>query len=203
MATKKTMLDESIAAYLTHCETALGHSENTLNSARLILHQFLRHTGNKQVVNVTHQHVYDWFYGPSGLMSFRISANRNYKRNLAPLTASSHNLYRAKAVGFFKYCLERGLVRSNPMMDIRPRKVPKKVRQRPSPHVLLTLLDTAKLPRDRGYLATAMNTALRSSEICSIYVSQVDLAAGVLRDVHIRKTGDYYDQPITSDLATE
>jgi integrase len=75
-------------------------------------------------------------------------------------------------------------------------------RQRLTAAQLLDLIEVAKSPRDRIAAALAVNTGLRASEIVSLRLRDVNLAAGYIA-VRIIKTKDADRVPITSELDTE
>lgn len=203
MGTKasKRMLSGTITEYLEY-KRARGDAESTLSSYKVVLLQFLRFTGDKQLTNVTDKHCEDWFYGPGGLSYDRVTSQRT-PIVVPPLKPSSHNQYRGAMNAFFVWCIRNNYLRSNPMVRVETRKVPKRPRQRPSPKILLDVLEATDSPRDRCYIAVALNSALRASEITPIRVGQVDLDEGFIYDVIIRKTGDMDDIAITADLDRE
>lgn len=103
---------------------------------------------------------------------------------------------------FFDYCTKRGWLRHDPLQNVQRMKAPRKRRMQPEARVLMSLLDHAANARDRCYLAVAINTGLRASEITRLRVGDVDLDGGSLK-VWISKTKEEDDQPITLMLDRE
>ena len=66
----------------------------------------------------------------------------------------------------------------------------------------LSLLDTARTPRDRCLLALAMNLGLRGSEIARLQWRDVNWTDETIR-VHVDKTNEVDDMPISRDLLDE
>lgn len=177
---------------------AMGRSDNTIRPYNGILGRLVRDLGDIQCQNVTRQHVERWMYG----LNAEHKTDQWGKTTIPAVSPSTfnQNLYTLRS--FFRWCQGEGYMRVNPVANIQAMKVPRKIRQRPSVDVLLRMLETPEDPRDRAYLAVALNTALRSSEIRPIRVGDVDLAKGFM-DITIRKTKDADEQPITEDLDQE
>lgn len=166
-----------------------------------VLGRFVRDVGDLQLVNLKPHHIENWFYSTGGLMDEHRTEQYGRKTNTA-ISASTHNQYRSRLKVFFDWCGKRGYIKSDLLEHVEPLKVPAKHRQRPAPVTLLRIMDAASNARDRAWIATALNTALRSTEIKRIVVGDVDLEAGFM-EVTITKTGDVDDQPISSDLDVE
>lgn len=175
------------------------------------LSMFLRISGDKQTSSLTPDHFERYFYGKGGIRDEHVVLSRRTRTQLAPpVSDATHNQYRARIKGFIGWCATKGYVKASLPADVfdarfgvvRPLRVAKTQRNRPSPSVLLSLLDFAENARDRAYLATAMNTALRTSEIRALRIRDVGLDIGFI-DVAILKTKDVDEQPITSDLDAE
>lgn len=183
-------LAEAVEAYVSF-KVARGAPESTTRTCHYLLLRMVREVGDLQMRNLRPHHLRDWFYGPRGMMS-------GSKR----LEPSTHNTYRAMLRGFFDWATRRGMVKYDLLEDVRPLKEPRKRRLQPKPDILLRMLDSTDTPRDRIYLAVALNTALRTSEITRMKVGDVDLYGGVM-DVTRSKGGEEDQIPITADLMTE
>src|SRR5450631_943762 len=121
---------------------------------------------------------------------------------LPGIANSTHNQYRSRLKVFFDWMTKRGLTKVDLLEDVDMMKVQTKVRQQPKPGVLLLFLDSAVHPRDRAYLALAMNSALRASEVIRITIGDVDLEHGFFKvTTSKRKQADL--MPITADLEVE
>jgi len=198
MGNKK--MSEAVEEYLRGLR-ARRRSEETIRVDKAILGRMIRDIGDLQISNLKPSHLEKWFYGPGGLMDEHKTEQYGRKKNPA-ISESTHNAYRSRLKVFFDWCSKRGYIKVDMLEHVNPLKVPEKKRQRPSPVTLLQLLDKAENARDRCWIATALNTALRSNEIKRITVGDVDLEAGYI-SVTISKTGDVDEQPITSDLDVE
>lgn len=212
----KVLLSEAITEYMNLQRARRGPGEGhrgnaTVEADQNVLRMFLRISGDKQVANVTPQHVEDFFYGKGGLRdTHKILSNRSKTQTAPPVSEATHNHYRSRVKAFVSWCINKGYMKPGMLADcfdkshgrVRPMKVARVVRQRPAPATLMALLDAAANDRDRAYIATGINTALRSSEIRTLRVGNVDLDAGFLY-VTIQKTKDSDDQPITLDLDRE
>lgn len=210
----KVTLSEAITEYMEIQRRTRGTGEgssSTVEADNNVLRMFLRISGDKQVANVTAHHIEQFFYGKGGLRdTHKILSNRSKTQTSPPVSEATHNHYRSRLKTFVSWCVNRGYMKPGMIAEcfdkrhgrVRPLKVAKVVRQRPTPATLLSLLEAADNPRDRAYIAVAMNTALRASEIRTLKVGNVDLDAGFLY-VTILKTKDADDQPITLDLDRE
>lgn len=169
-----------------------------------VLRMFMRMTGDRMLTSLTPQHIEAWFYGPGGIMDdHKVLSQRAGKAALLPaVSASTHNQYRSRLKMFFTWCIQRGYMKSDVMVHVQPMKVQKRTRIRPGAMTLLELLDAADNPRDRAYIALAMNTGLRQADARQIRVGDVDLEDGWL-STEIRKTRGADEKPITLELHRE
>ena len=176
-------LSEALAQYLAARGTHVAAT--TLANDRALLRKFVQEVGDPQVHLLTAVKVETWFAG---------EAQRQ--------KPSSYNKVRTRVQGFLDFCARRGWLTSDPLGEIRPRRVIKQERLRLSTEQMRTMIESTTNPRDRGMLAMACNTGLRSSDLISLRVGDVDLDQGSLR-VSIQKTGDFDHLPITADLDAE
>jgi integrase len=104
---------------------------------------------------------------------------------------------------FFTYCKNNGFTHlDNYLSSVEPLPEVKKSRMQPAPTILLQLLDQAECSMHRAYMATAINTACRASEITAMKVGDVDFARSELF-VTVIKTREEDEMPLTADLARE
>lgn len=115
---------------------------------------------------------------------------------------SSYNKVLQRVRLFLTWARRQGWVKDDLTADIRSRRVPHVERLRLSGDQLVQLLDVPNDPRDRAFLATAMNTALRSSEIRNIHIKDLDLDLG---ELYIYRTKSSHDDrlPLTATLEKE
>src|SRR5674476_133809 len=180
MVTNKAYrIDEAVEQYLAF-RARKQFSEQTMAGDKRILKKFAKDMRNIQIRHLTPDHVSDWFYGPGGLMAFH-SGNHRGGKLLPGISPATHNQYRSRMKVFFDWMTKRGMTKVDLLEDVDALKVPTKVRQQPKPGVLLAFLDSAVHPRDRAYLALAMNSALRASEVVRIRVGDVDLEGGYFK----------------------
>lgn len=200
-------LSEALEEYLRIQQARAGgghRGENTAKADNNVLRMFLRMSGDRMLPNLTAKHVQNWFYGPGGVRDWhKINSRRAGKDGMSPpISAATHNHYRSRLLMFFKWCIAMGYMKADVMALVDPLPLEKKTRQRPSAITLTALLDNAANPRDRCYLAVAMNTGLRSSDMRMLTVGDVDLVDGWL-STRIRKTKDADEKPISKDMEKE
>lgn len=206
---KALLLSEVVAEYLllqtNRSSSATAAADNN------VLRMFLRISGDRVAKNLNADHIEKFFYGKGGIRENHISMSRRTRTETLPgVSDATHNHYRSRVKSFVTWAVNKGYFRPGLVADafdkshgaVRPLKVHKEPRQRPSPVELMGLLEVADNPRDRIYLAAAINTALRSSELRGLLVGAVNLASGSIL-VRIYKTGDRDEQPITADLDAE
>jgi len=145
--------------------------------------------GNIQLRNLDERHVHEWFFGPKGLSA-------------TVTQPASFNYYRSRLQTFLRFCTVRGWLRNDPLIDLRRRPVPREVRLTLDAAEMLKLLDLAANPRDRCFIAVAINTGARASEIVGLRVGDVDLGKENLL-LRISKTTEEDLMPITADLDPE
>lgn len=194
-------ISEAVEAYLAMRKRS-GKADNTMRVDRTLLPRFAAHVGDPDFDQLSAQQVRDFFYGPGGIMdthSTRIKGQA-VREAVGPGT---HNHYRGRLRVFFYFCKVSGYTDfGNFLEGIDPLPLPKKRRQQPAPSVLLRLLDEAECTMHRAYLAMAVNTACRASEITSIRVGDVDFARNEVF-VTVIKTREEDEMPMTADLERE
>lgn len=170
-------VDHFIRVRQTTCAKA------TCTNDRALLNRLVRTSGDPQLHQLTRGHIEEHFTA------------------LADQKPSSWNKERSRLSTFFAWCTRRGWITEDLMADIRPKRVVREQRLRLSQDQLLRLLDVSD-PRDRAFIAVAMNTALRASTITSLRVKDVDLARGYLH-VYVSKSAFEDELPITAELDQE
>jgi integrase len=169
-----------------YVQTRVHLSRNTLINDTSVLNRFVRGIGPTiQVGHVTPKMVESWFG----------DLHRGQQ-------ASSYNKVRARVRGFVDFCVVRGWTRQPLLANVRPRRVVRRERLQLTATQLLALLDAARNPRDRGMLAIGINLGLRASEITSIRLRDLDLAAGTIH-VTISKTATEDTAQVNNDLDSE
>lgn len=187
-------VSEVVDEYLV-VRAAMNKAPTTLTQERSILGRFARGVAAKQdplMTNITVQHVQDWFYGPKGIMA----------KGASP---STHNNMLIKVRGLFTFAHARGYCKSQLITPyngfVRQKYIPGD-KYRPNPWVLQEMLDSAEDPMHRFFMALAINTLGRSSELTRLTVGDIDLEAGFISyTVYKTKQTDRF--PITADLDAE
>lgn len=208
MSAKKTMLRDAADQYLEQMERK-RRAQHTLRVDRNILARLILSVGNIQTQNINKRHIEEMFYGRQGLTGEHKVSQHGRTTN-GPIGNATHNQYRNRLKVFFKWMADHDMITYTTATQcfdkdsgvVGPMKVAKVLRQRPAPPVLLSLLDAAANPRDRAYLAVALNLALRSNEIKRMLVGHVLLDEGYIQ-VTISKTKDSDEMMINSDLDPE
>ncbi|MCX6401813.1 MAG: site-specific integrase [Propionibacteriales bacterium] len=172
------------AAAAEYQETRATYVANaTLANDWSILRAFARGIGpDKQIHNVTQRQVELWFAAEA-------------KRQ----KPSSYNKVRTRIKGFLDFATRRGWVTLDLLGEVRTRTVTKRDRMRLSPAELLDLPKHTHSARDKAFIVTACNTALRANELVSLRVRDVDLFNGWL-DTDITKSAKQDKLPITVEL---
>lgn len=138
-------------------------SLNTVQNDRSVLNRFATSVGaDRQIGYVT------------------ASQAESYFRSIRHHQPSSFNKSRARVALFLAYCRRHAWVRHDLLIDVGKKTKVHVERFRLSPTALIDLIDIPTDPRDRAFLALAMNTALRASEITGLRVKDVDLEDGEL-----------------------
>lgn len=160
-------------------------TKSTLDNDHSVLTRFIRGVGDPQAHLLTARVVELYFAQESDRQM-----------------ASSFNKVRTRVGLFMKFLQRRGWVDADPLGEVRTRRVVPRERLRLSVQELRHVIEGAQRPRDRAFLAVAINTALRKSDVCSIRLRDVDLDAGVIHIV-TQKTKLPDALPITQDLDVE
>jgi integrase len=172
------------------------HSEVTTKQDAIIMRRLVSIVGNLQVRHLRAEHIEKFF------TDLTVEHQTRDGRTRPPVSNATFNMYRSRIRMLAQFLQQRGHTRDDLMAHVQPLKRERRIRQQATPDMLWAMLDSAKDPRDRGILATAMNTGLRSSEIAALKVADVDLETMTLR-VRISKTHQEDDLPVTSDLGVE
>jgi integrase len=174
-------LTDAVSLYLEHRRTQV--SANTLLADRAALGRLVR------------------LLGPVGVESVTAVEIDRFVEDMADTSASSRNLRVRKVRQFFGWCQRRGLVESNPV-ERRPE------REDPFDPIFIPperfgdLLDCTNNPRDRMVVAVGLHLFLRSSEMQTLRVGDLDFAAGRIKTVQ-HKTAGVDRMPISADLERE
>lgn len=197
MAATHKRLAEAVEEYLQY--RAARYAPTGVQQDGYVLRRFVAQMGDLQLRHLRPERVTDWFYGSGGLMTEHVTRDGTHR---PAIKASTHNYYRVRLASFFRFCQQRGWLKRDPLAEVAPLKVSRRQRQQPPPETLLRMLEVAGNPRDRAYLATTINTALRANELVRLKVGDVDLDGQSLHVV-ISKTHEEDLLPLTSDLDTE
>lgn len=153
---------------------------------RSVLRRFAETVGaDRRIGYLTVRNVEDYF----------IEVSENQK-------PTSYNKVLQRVRLFLTWARRQGWVTDDLTADVRARRVPQIERLRLSSHELVQLLEVPTDPRERAFLATAMNTALRSSEIRNVRVKDLDLDLGELY-IFRSKSGHDDRLPLTPTLERE
>jgi hypothetical protein len=112
MPVNKITLSEALKDYVTR-RKRMGFSDHTIVNDRDNIGALVRHVERHkpiQVRHVTSDHVFDLFYGESGLHSYHPDRNGAMRK---PINEATHNAYRKKIGQFNAYCVKRGWTRAD------------------------------------------------------------------------------------------
>lgn len=176
---------------------AQNAAANTVANERGTLSRFARLT-DMQIGHVQARHVERFFFDPAvGIVHNHRDAGRRGR-----MAESSQNKVRSHLVQFFTFCRGRRYLSGDPLINVPMRKPAERQKARLTRRQLLLLLEVAKSPRDRAFIAIALNTAMRASEITGLRIQDVDLDARHLH-VYIPKVKRVTDMPISPHLDEE
>ena len=179
-------LSDAAAEYL-ESRLARGFSENTNRTSRQALDRLLEEAGNVYVKSLGAKHVDAVFAAKADTWG-----------------KSTSSLMLIHYRSFFRWARQRGYLPKDddPCSGWKIRK------QRPTDALRIpvrdfpALLEAAGHPRDRMFVALGIYLFLRSGEITSLKVKDVDLAEGVIR-VKVHKTDELDYMPISEELDYE
>lgn len=194
MATVHKRLGEAVEDYLRYRATRF--SPTGVQQEGYVLRRFVANIGDIQLRHLRAERVTDWF---TNLLSDHTTRDGQHRE---PIKASTHNFYRARLNAFFTFAQQRGWLRTDPLAEISPQRIKRRQRQQPTRETLLRMIEVTTDPRDRAYLAAAMNTGLRANEIVRLRIGDVDIDQYTLQ-VEISKTHESDNMPMTIELATE
>jgi integrase/recombinase XerD len=163
-------LENAVRSYLHFCRTEKGLSGNTLEAYRRDLQQFQQ------------------FVFPEALDTVSLQTLRSYLDHLRANGLSHRSIARQVTTlrGFFGFCLEEEFISSNPAELLAAPKIGSslpKCLDRPQIDRLLETPDanTRIGLRDTAMLDLLYATGMRVSELISVRVADLDLAAGLVR----------------------
>ena len=177
-------LSDSIESYLTYRQTAF--TKATALASKQTMLQFLAVVGNIQTKSLMPKHA----------ERFQTSLLTAGKK---PATVNNRM---SQLSNFSKWAQANRLCPAHFVGTVRTMPVPRKAKLRVPTHDFQRLLETADRPDRRIVIALGLFLFLRSSEIKTLRVSDVDLDMGTV-NVVIHKTNDWDEMPITSDLDRE
>lgn len=176
-------LVEATEAWLTHRRSQV--SANTLLADTSAVTRLARLLGPVEVDSVT-----------------AVEIDR-YVEDMAGCAASSRNLRVRKVRQFFAWCQRRGLVTQNPVERRPEREDPFDPMFIPAER-FPDLLDSTDNPRDRMVVAVGLHLFLRSSEMQTLRIEDVDFKAERPRIRTIQhKTGGVDYMPVSAGLESE
>lgn len=181
----KDRLSDAVEAYLRHRKSA-NKAKNTIQNDKVTLVQLLTTVGNIYVENISHRKLDDFF-------------DELADKGCSPATRATKH---ASLSSFFKWAHRTERTRRNPMEGREAPRWHKTERRRVPMAQFPALLEAAKNPRDRFYLALHLYTLCRTSEIRDMRIEDVDLQTGFL-SARVFKGRIDDDLPITVELDKE
>ncbi len=191
-------LTAAVEDYLDH-RRAKGRARTTVDNEAFVLRRFAAWYGDVQMRHMTPDKVSSWFYGADGVRSRHYTRDRRCRE---PVTPGTHNYYRSRLKGFFQFTMQRGWVRVDLLQEVDALRLPRVIRQRPTPAQIAEMIETAPCERDRALLVTLAHTGLRRSEVLRLTVGDVDLEGLWLR-AYITKSQLEDVLPMTCNLQRE
>lgn len=195
--TQHRRLHECVEEYLTH-RSARCAPTTSANEA-FVLRRFAAWHGDVQMRHLTPEKVAEWFSGEQGLLQPHVTRDRRLR---PPVKATTANYYRTRLAGFFRWATKRGLIKRDLLEEVAPLTPDRPERLHVPPTDLARMLEAARDPRDRAFVALLINTGFRAGTATSLRVRDVDLKAQTL-NAWISKSRVHDRFPITADLAAE
>jgi integrase/recombinase XerD len=176
-------MQEQIQVFLDFLAGAKSYSDNTIAAYRNDLTQFVQHLKEHDSASEHH--------GWAGVSKEAIVG---YILNLKEREYTSSTVARKVAAvkSFFHYLMAEGVIRNDPTVTLDSPKVKKRLPKAISRHDIEVLLaapagtTAAKSQRDHALLELLYASGMRVTELVSLDVADVDLAAGTVR-VHGKK----------------
>ena len=163
------LLSDAVEEYIA-LKVSKGKNRTIANDSSTA-RRLLAHIGNIQLRNLQQQHLESFFYAPCPHPAEDNHDVRcGQRQKLAP---SSFNTTRSRVGSFLKFCVGRGYLRRDLMINVDNEREGHVERQRLTPHQLLNLLERAAHPRDRAMIAISINTAMRGGEITGLRVKDL------------------------------
>lgn len=169
-ATKNFLLDAEIS----------GLSPATIHVYRTVLHDFeVSLPEGKRLVEISPNDVRNYLQN----LRNRPRGRSKTSQGLSPATIRT---YAASLRAWFSWAVREGLIQQNPMANIRPPRVPRKVIPSLDRETLNRLLNTWDSPRasdqrNQVMIVTLLDTGLRASELLGLQLDDFDPARGSLR----------------------
>lgn len=113
----------------------------------------------------------------------------------------SSNNFRQYAKQFFTYCVAKGWMQFDPMLNIRPVAAVKRVRLRLTAAEMLQILEDAT-PRDRIALAVGQNILLRAQDVMMLTIGNMMVDTGFAA-AWVEKNDTELELPISKELRAE
>ena len=167
------MLEQQINEFTQYLRNIKNTSDNTVLSYKrdlMRMASFMEDRGVRTVEDITEDRLLDYEKSLS-------------EEHFAPSSITRHN---TSIKAFFRYMLENGNVKDNPAENIKSPRI-----EKTAPRVLTTVEienlfsqnfgDDAKGKRDRAILELMYATGLKTSEMTSLKLSNVDLSLGCVR----------------------
>lgn len=185
MATSNPTVSESVEAYL---EMKAVRAPRYVCDLNVTLRSFMSQSGDLKMASLREEHF---------AKAFDV-----WRKRYAPGT---FNKRFGHIQQWLMHASRRRQLRVSPaelLGTVERRRVVPRRRLYLSASELLAILETTRHPRDRMYLALAMNTTLRAGEVTSLKLEDVDLDHGSLHVLR-HKTGTRDILPVTTDLDQE
>lgn len=184
MTIRNIQLSEAITAYNAHVR-ATGVADRTVKNKTQILNTAIDVWGDMKVRSIKPVHI------------DRLFASHDW-------STSTRNLYLGNLRMFLAWCRHHGYMGrdEDPTYGWRNQRVTRNQRVRVPVEQFPDLLDAAGHPRDRAIVAMGLFTFMRSSEIATLKIGDLDLGAGELA-IFRHKTRQFDTLPVVEELREE
>lgn len=183
MARKATpTVEDAVRQFM---ESRKGFAKTTRTNDAAVLNAFARGVGKDRQIGYLTAHQIEQYFLTLGAQK-----------------ASSWNKTRSRIRVFLQYAQRHGWVQEDTddlLVDVHRRKELREEKLRLSPDELVRLVNIPKDPRDRAFLAVAINSGMRGAEMSYLRLRDVDLDARTL-DIFRSKTQEQDVLKITPSM---
>ena len=174
--------DDRVVKMFVASKTVGGRTTSSLNQYVRVLRE-LKEISSKDLLSIT----------TSDIEYFLLYYSRKRK-----CSQSYVNSKRSYLSTFYTWAVNRGILESNPVMQVEKARLPEKEKEIFTDSEIDTLVRTAHNLRDKAIIKTLLSTECRVGELCSLNIGDLDFGSGIAR-VYGQKGKRERITPLTDD----